>query len=83
MQVTIPELEQINKRLENIESLLLKQQAPVELKTESSNHSMWMMGPEVRHMFHCGTDRVKKMVEEGKLEISNDFGRYPRYRLVH
>jgi hypothetical protein len=82
MQIAIPELEQISKRLENIEKILVKK-GSVESKVEvKKNINPWLMGPEIRHMFHCGPDRIKQMVAEGKLEVTQDFGRYPRYRVA-
>ena len=80
MQIAIPELAEIIKRLECLEKLLTSQSR--EPKPAANGGDSWMTGAEFRGRYRLGNDKLQRLVREGKVERRDDLGlRSPRYRM--
>jgi hypothetical protein len=81
MQIAIPELEQVIKRLENIERMLIEQSKAQKPTVRETN--TWMRRLDLMHMLHIGSEKFNEMVESERIEVLRGFGpRSNRYRMI-
>ena len=69
----------VDRRLERIEQMLLSlTQTQVGAGANDSNE--WLQSAAFQRKNRMGHTTLKKKVAEGKIEVSDGFGEYPRYR---